>query len=107
MSVSRGGGRSHNEPLLDFPELTRRVRASAWTLGGLAAVGVLVDLAGGGAVAAALARWAAAGIAGVLLVAAVLVALQAYRAADAVQRRGQRLSADDVGLAPPRRPDDG
>lgn len=88
------------EPLLDFTALGRRLRASAGLLAGLAVAATLVEAARGGVVGAAAVRWGTAAVAAVLIVAAVLVALQAYRAADVVQRRGERLGSDDVGLGP-------
>ncbi|MEX0659751.1 MAG: hypothetical protein WD080_11510 [Egibacteraceae bacterium] len=93
-----------SEPLLDFAILGRHLRVAAWCVGGLTGVGMLVEVARGGSVWAAALRWATTAVAGALLVTAVLVALQAYRAADAAQRRGDRLSGDDVRRAPPRRP---
>lgn len=91
-----------SEPLLDFAILRRRMRVAVWCLGGLTAVGMLVEVGRGGSVWPAALRWATTAVAGALLVTAVLVALQAYRAADAAQRRGDRLSGDDVRLTPPR-----
>lgn len=93
-------------PLLDFPRLARRLRTATRTFGALAAVAVAVEVARGGGVAPAVLRWGSAAVAALVLTTAVLVALQAYRAADLAQGRGERLSADDVRLVPPR-PRDG
>lgn len=100
----RRGGPPQREPLLDFAGLSHQLRVAACWLGGLTVVGMLVEVARGGPVWAAALRWAATAVAGALLVTAVLVALQAYRAADHAQRCGERLSGDDVRLTPPRRP---
>jgi hypothetical protein len=52
---------------------------------------------------AVLARWAGAYLAAWLVVSAVVVAVHAMHRASKAQRRGERLSDDDVGLIPPRR----
>lgn len=96
--------RPDQQPLLDFRTLGRRLRSTAWALAAAAAVATLVEVVRGAAIGAAAVRWGAAAVAGLLLVTAVLVALQAYRAADTIQGRGERLSSDDVGLRPPRPP---
>lgn len=93
-----------DRPLLDFAALGRRLRVAAAVLAGLAAAGVLAEALLGRPAGPAALRWGTGATAAFLLVTAALVALQAYRAADAIQRRGQRLSTDDVGLFPPRRP---
>lgn len=104
MEPDGSGSRADHTPLLDFPVLARRLRTTALVLGFAAGVAATVEVARGAGVGASVLRWGAAAVAGVLLAAAVLVALQAYRAADTVQGRGERLSSDDVGWTPPRPP---
>lgn len=94
-------------PLLDFAALIRRLRVLSAAVGALAGGGVAVEAALGAAVVPAAMRWATGAGAALVLGTAVLVALQAYRAADTAQRRGERLSVDDVGLVPPRRQREG
>ncbi len=94
-------------PLLDFTALTRRLRTLVAIVGALAGVGVVVEAVLGAGIVPAAVRWATGAAVVVVLGTAVLVALQAYGAADTAQRRGERLSADDVGLVPPRREREG
>lgn len=90
-------------PLLDFTALARRLRVLAAAVGVLACGGVVVEVALGTAIVPAAVRWTTGGLVVLVVGAAVLVALQAYRAADTAQRRGERLTAGDVGFLPPRR----
>lgn len=94
-------------PLLDFAALARRLRVLTAAVGALAGAGVAVESALGAAIVPAVVRWATGALVVLVLGTAVFVALHAYRAADTAQRRGERLSADDVGLAPPRRQREG
>jgi len=86
--------------------LGRRLWTVATVLGVLALIGVVVDalvFSEGGLSFGVMARWGGAALALFVVSAAALVALHAYRGAEAAQRRGERLSGDDVGLLPTRR----
>ena len=89
---------------VDFDPLRRRLLRAVAVLAVPTLVAVVVDGARGGLSGALLLRWAAALGAVWTVVAMVLVALHALRVANDAQRRGERLSGDDVGLAPRRRP---
>jgi hypothetical protein len=89
--------------VLDFGALAGRLRTAAAVLGVFAVGGVIVDGLRSGLEFAMMVRWAAAFVLGMVVVAAVLVALHALRGADTAQRRGESLSGPDVGLVPPRR----
>jgi hypothetical protein len=93
----------HETGLLDFRRLAVRLRGAAVLLGVVAVAGIIVDGLRSGLTFAVMVRWAGMFVLGVLLVAAVLVALHALHGADIVQRRGESLSGPDVGLVPPRR----
>jgi hypothetical protein len=92
-----------NSSLLDLPRLAARLRVAVIVLGVLALAGAVGEGLIVGLTFAVLIRWGSAFLAALLVVAAVLTALSAYRGADTAQRRGERLSGDDVGLVPPRR----
>lgn len=89
---------------VDFSALARRLQTVAGVLGVLALGGAILEGLLSGLTFAVLITWAVGYVAAVLLVAGVLVALHAYRGADAAQRHGRRLSGPDVGLLPRRRP---
>lgn len=98
------GDQRHEAGLLDFGALGERLRSAAGLLGVIAVAGVMVDGLRSGLTFAVMVRWGTAYVIGLLLVAAVLVAVQALRCADMAQRRGESLSGADVGLVPPRPP---
>jgi ethanolamine transporter EutH len=90
-----------DDPLLDFAEPLARARRLVVPLVALALLAALVEGALLGFSAGAVVRWlaVAAVVGGGLL--AVLTALHALGGADRAQRRGERLSGDDVRLRPP------
>lgn len=92
--------------LLDYPRLAGRLRVSTVVLAMIAFAGAVVEGLADGLSFAVIGRWAGLFVVSAMLVAAVLVAAHAYRGADRAQRGGERLSGDDVGLLPPRRPRD-
>jgi hypothetical protein len=89
--------------LLNFRALAIWLRRVAAVLGIVAVVGVVVDGLQSGLTFAVMVRWTGAFVLGLLLVAAIFVAVHALRGADTAQRRGESLSGPDVGLVPPRR----
>lgn len=100
----RDRGGHADRAVLDIPALLARLRVCAMLLAVLAVAGLIFEGLVTGLAFTVMVRWAAILVAAVLVCAAVLVALDALRGADAAQRRGERLSGDDVGLIPPRRP---
>lgn len=92
-----------DDGLGDFHLLGRRLRWAAAVVGALTVLAVLVAGLRGGLSAGDVLRWIGAGVVVLLVAAAVLGGLHALRAAGSAQRRGERLSGDDVGLLPPRR----
>lgn len=93
------------ERVVEFPPLAGRLRATAAVL----AVGTLLAMVVDGVVRGlsfgAMVVWVSVFVVTFLISAAVTVALHALRGADRAQRRGDRLSGDDVGLVPRRRQD--
>jgi hypothetical protein len=89
--------------LVDFPRLAARLRVAVVVLGILALAGAVGEGLISGLTFAVLIRWGSGFLAALLVSSAVLTALSAYRGADTAQRRGERLSGEDVGLVPPRR----
>lgn len=85
-----------------FGRVADRVRVAAAVIAVLVFVGAVADGVVGGLSFAGLARWAGVFLAAVLAATAVAVALDAYGRADAAQRRGDRLTGDDVRVLPPR-----
>jgi hypothetical protein len=83
--------------------LARWLRMVAIGLAFLAIFAAVIDGLVRGLTFAVLARWAGAYLAAWLLVSAAVVAVDAGRRATGAQRRGERLSDEDVGLVPPRR----
>ena len=96
---SQSGAKQH-EPLIDLDALAKRVgrvALGAVVLGLLAAV--LAAFTGVNSILSFLF------VAAIVLVVGVvaLVAVSALKGADRAQKRGERLSGDDVGLLPTRR----
>jgi hypothetical protein len=92
---------SDTEPrIADFSTLLRRVRAVGAAVAALTAVVVVVDALLRGPSAVAVLQWATAGAALVLSVSTVLALLHALGGMDTAQKRGERLSGDDVRLRP-------
>jgi hypothetical protein len=87
----------------DMGTLAGWLRAVAIGLVFVAILGAVIDGLVRGLTFAVLARWVGLYLAGWLVASAVVVAVHAGRRAGAAQRRGERLSGDDVGLIPPRR----
>ncbi|MGH8932603.1 MAG: hypothetical protein ACRDZO_18760 [Egibacteraceae bacterium] len=94
----------HEARLLDFRALVGRLRVAAGLLALCAVVGVIVDGLRSGLTFAVMVRWVGIFAVAMLVVAAGLVAIHAFRGAERAQRRGESLSGSDVGLIPPRRP---
>lgn len=93
------------EALVDFTGLAGRVGMTALVLGAFVFVGVVVEGLASGLTFGLMLRWAAIFLALLLLATAVLAATSAFGGANRAQRRGERLSSDDVKLLPPpRRP---
>jgi hypothetical protein len=87
----------------DLGRLGRWLRTVAIGLIFVAVLAAVIDGLVRGLTFAVLARWAGVYLAAWLIVSAAVVAIDAARRASAAQRRGERLSDDDVGLIPPRR----
>jgi len=81
-----------------------RLRVAAGLLAVCAVVGIIVDGLRSGLTFAVMVRWVGIFAVAMLVVAAGLVAIHAFRGAERAQRRGESLSGPDVGLIPPRRP---
>ncbi len=86
--------------IADFSDLPRRVRAVAGVVAALTAVVIVVDAVVRGPSVVAIIRWSTAGAALVLSISTVLALLHALRGMDAAQKRGERLSGEDVRLRP-------
>lgn len=89
--------------ILQFSDLVRQVRWVAVVVAGLTAVVVAADAVLSGPSLVAAVQWVGAGLALVLSISTVLAVVHALRGMDAAQKRGERLSGDDVGWRPPRR----
>jgi hypothetical protein len=89
--------------LVAFSAVAGWVRVGAGVLAVLALIGVVVDGLVNGLTFGVMVRWLSLLVVGILLLAGVSAAVSAVRGASAVQRRGERLSGEDVGLLPPRR----
>ncbi|HEY8339006.1 MAG TPA: hypothetical protein VIK95_04010 [Egibacteraceae bacterium] len=89
--------------LVDFRELGGRLWLATGVLGALALGACIVDALLNGLTFALMARWAAAFLATMIVVAGVLVAVHAAGGARRARARGERLSSDGTGLLPPRR----
>lgn len=87
---------------IGFPALAGWVRTGAAVLAVLTLIGVVVDGLVSGLTFALMLRWLSLLLAGIVLLAGISAAVHALRGAQAAQRRGERLSGDDVGLLPPR-----
>jgi hypothetical protein len=90
-------------PVIDTEGLAARLRMLAVVVGGLTFVGVVADGLVQGLTFAVLGRWVGISLAALLVLSALVVAVDAFQGVSAAQRRGDRLSGDDVGLVPPRR----
>lgn len=95
-----------DEPLVDFDAVPRALRLAV----GLITVGVLVGAVVDGLLRGltfqTLGRWAGIYVVVLVLVAAVVTAVHALRGAGRAGSRGERLTSDDVGLLPRRRPEE-
>ena len=89
-------------PLVDFAVIPRRLQSVAGIVGGLALLGCVVDGVINGLTFALMGRWFGIFVLGMVAGVAVLTALHAAGGADRAGRRGDRLSAPDVGLSPRR-----
>lgn len=87
-------------PLVDFEELRSRVGGVLIPIAGLSLLGAIIDGAIRGLTFALLGRWFGIFVLGSVLGVAIATALHAARGADRANRRGERLSSPDVGLAP-------
>ena len=87
---------------LAFAPLARRLRRSAAVLAVVALAGLVVHGLLRGLSFGVMGLWAGLFVVGLVLVAAVLVALHALHGTATAQARGERLSGDDVGLLPRR-----
>ncbi|HUH07156.1 MAG TPA: hypothetical protein VML96_05035 [Egibacteraceae bacterium] len=94
---------NRQQRLLDLPAFARRLRVAAAALAVLALIGAAVDGMLTGLEFAGLLQWFGLFLVALVVVGAILVAVDAYRGADRAQRQGQRLSGRDVGMLPPRR----
>lgn len=90
------------QPLVDFSTLPGRVRSVALPLGALALVACIADGALNGLTFALMGRWVGVYAVVTVLAAAIVTAVHALRGADAAAKRGERLSAHDVGITPRR-----
>lgn len=90
-------------PLLAFGPLVARLQGAAGILAILALVAIVVDGLRNGLSFAIMGRWIGLAVAAMLVLTAVAVAVHALGGAGRAQRRGERLSSGDVGLAPRRR----
>lgn len=97
--------RASHERLGDFPSLGTRLRTLATGLAVAALLAIVVDGMVRGLSFASMVLWVSVFAVCLLVGAAVSVALHALRGAGTAQRRGERLSGDDVGLFPRRRVD--
>lgn len=89
--------------LVDFAALGRRLRRAVTVMGCIGAVLALGDALLNGLSIGRLAVWAFVLVVGIVVADTAFVAVHALRGADRAQRRGERLSSDDVGLLPTRR----
>lgn len=87
-------------PLVDFLELRSRLGGVLIPIAGLSLLGAIVDGAVRGLTFALLGTWFGIFVLGSVVGVAVTTALHAARGADRANRRGERLSSPDVGLAP-------
>lgn len=93
------------ERVVEFPPLAGRLRAAAVVLAVATLLAMVVDGVVRGLSFGAMVVWLSVFVVSFLITAAAMVALHALRGADRAQRRGERLSGDDVGLVPRRRQD--
>lgn len=96
-------GDQRGRALVDFRELAGRLWVATGVLGALALGACIVDALLHGLTFALMARWAAAFVAGLVVVVVVLVAIHAAGGARRARARGERLAGP--GLLPPRRRD--
>lgn len=96
---------SPGDRVVAFPPLAARLRAIAAVLAVATLLAMVVDGIVRGLSFGAMVVWVSVYGGSLLIATAVLVALHALRGADRAQRRGERLSGDDVGLVPRRRRD--
>lgn len=89
--------------LLAFGPLLARLQTAAGVLAVLALAAIVVDGLRNGLSFAIMGRWIGVYVAAMLVASAVAVAVHALGGAGRAQRRGERLSSPDVGLAPRRR----
>lgn len=89
-----------DERLLDFAALRARVGNVLIPVAGIALVGAIVEGLLRGLTFGLLGRWFGIFVVASVLGVAVVTALHAAGGADRAGRRGERLSGDDVGLAP-------
>lgn len=92
---------SEKGPVLDPAALAVRLRMLAVVVGALSLVGVVADGLAAGLTFAVLARWVGIALAALLVLSAIVVAVDALQGVGEAQRRGERLSGGDVGLTPP------
>jgi 4-amino-4-deoxy-L-arabinose transferase-like glycosyltransferase len=92
-----------HEPLLDFSALALQLRRVVPVIAALAVLGGVGELVTAGASAALAVRWVTIFVVALLATMAVLTGVHAMGGADRAQRRGERLSSDDVRLTPPPR----
>lgn len=101
-SVEKGGSAGDPGSLLDLQPLGRRLFWVAVALAAAAVAGAVVEGLLSGLTFGVLVVWGARWAAAVVVAAALVVATSAVRGARRARRRGERLTSDDVGVAPPR-----
>jgi high-affinity Fe2+/Pb2+ permease len=94
-----------DERLTDFPSLGARLRALATGLAVVTLLAIVVDGMVRGLSFGSMVLWLSVFAVFLLVGTAVSVALHALRGAGEAQRRGERLSGEDVGILPRRRVD--
>jgi hypothetical protein len=98
--------RARHEPtsrLIEFSPLAARLRTVASVLAVAALLAIVVDGMIRGLSFGVMVLWLSVFVVGLVLAAAVSLAVHALRGANSAQRRGERLAGDDVGWMP-RRP---
>ena len=95
--TSPGGGQ-----LIDFGGVAGRLRVSAVVVAALALLGCVVDGVLNGLTFELIGKWVGIFAAAMLVTTAIVTAVHALGGAGRAGRRGERLSAPDVGLSPRR-----
>ncbi|CAN5649370.1 hypothetical protein BH24ACT15_BH24ACT15_07160 [soil metagenome] len=88
--------------LVDFTGVPRRLQTAGGILAAVMVAGCVLDGAINGLTFGVIGRWAGLFAVGMLLATAVITAAHALAGAERAGKRGQRLSAPDVGIRPRR-----